>query len=556
VVSGQSTAVDSTLERRRAEERQDQLREQQERAPDVRLQAPAESATAAGSDRFPDAEVPCFVIRHLELKAEETRPFRGLLTPLETALPFCLGTQGINVVLKRVQNALVDRGMVTTRVLVEPQDMNQGTLVLTVIPGRIQAIHFADDNDNNQRAVAWNALPAKAGDLLNLRDIEQGLENFKRVPTVEADIQIQPAQEPGAAPGASDLVISHHQSFPFRLSFSVDDSGTEATGKDQGSVTLSYDNWWTLNDLFYISANRDLNHVLGTGPSGERGTRGGSVHYSIPYGYWLLSTTASNNTYHQSVAGANQTYEYSGTSSNGEVKLTRVVYRNSQRKTTVAVRAFSRQSNNYIDDTEIEVQRRKVGGWQADLSHREFIGTTTLDANLSWKQGTGAFGALPAPEQAFDEGTSRFRLITADSALNLPFSIRTQKLRYSASWRAQWQRTPLTPQDRFAIGGRYTVRGFDGESVLSAERGWLIRNDLSLALGQTGQELYLGVDTGQVGGPSSAALIATRMSGAVLGLRGGYQSLAYDVFMGRPLRKPDGFKTESTVTGFSLNWSI
>ncbi|WP_301102652.1 ShlB/FhaC/HecB family hemolysin secretion/activation protein [Propionivibrio sp.] len=25
------------------------------------------------------------------------------------------------------------------------------------------------------------------------------------------------------------------------------------------------------------------------------------------------------------------------------------------------------------------------------------------------------------------------------------------------------------PQDRFSIGGRYTVRGFDGESVLMAD---------------------------------------------------------------------------------------
>lgn len=49
---------------------------------------------------------------------------------------------------------------------------------------------------------------------------------------------------------------------------------------------------------------------------------------------------------------------------------------------------------------------------------------------------------------------------------------------YSGLIRAQWNRTPLTPQDRFAIGGRYTVRGFDGETSLMGERGWLLRNDI------------------------------------------------------------------------------
>ncbi|MGN6985683.1 POTRA domain-containing protein [Neisseria sp. P0008.S010] len=39
----------------------------------------------------------------------------------------------------------------------------------------------------------WNAafknkFPTRSGNLLNLRDLEQGLENLKRLPTVEADL--------------------------------------------------------------------------------------------------------------------------------------------------------------------------------------------------------------------------------------------------------------------------------------------------------------------------------------------------------------------------------
>ena len=146
-------------------------------------------------------------------------------------------------------------------------------------------------------------------------------------------------------------------------------------------------------------------------------------------------------------------------------------------------------------------------------------------------------------------------MTTADS-LNAPFEIFGQKLRYSGVLRAQWNRTPLVPQDRFSIGGRYTVRGFDGESVLIAERGWLIRNDLSLPIGESSLELYLGLDHGRVGGASSDLLVGKRLTGAVVGLRGQYKAVTCDLFTGQPLAKPEGFRTDRNTFGLTLSISL
>ena len=547
-------------EQRRVQERERVLREQQERGQDVRLP----SAVEVEAGKLPRAESPCFTIQQLTLKSAASDktisayPFAWSLDAAagpdqsDSPLERCLGAEGVGLVIKRVQNAVIAGGYVTTRILAEPQDLQSGVLALTVIPGRIHAIRFAQGS--GARANAWNAVPAKPGDILNLRDIEQALENFKRVPTAEADIQIEPATGPDAQPGQSDLVISHRQPFPFRLSLSGDDSGSKATGKYQGGVTLSYDNWWTLNDLFYVSLNRDLG--VGVGADGGRGTRGNTAHYSVPLGYWLLGTTVSNNRYYQSVAGASQTYVYSGTSSNMEAKLSRLVYRDAVRKTILALRAFQRSSNNFIDDTEVEVQRRNVGGFEASVNHREFIGAGTLDMNLAYKRGTGAFGSRPAPEEAFDEGTSRMKITTADVTLNAPFKALDQRFRYTGVLRAQFNHTRLTPQDRFAIGGRYTVRGFDGESSLSAERGWLFRNELSGVLGGSGQEAYVGLDYARVGGPSSEFLLGKSLAGAVIGVRGAVKNLQYDLFLGKPVSKPAGFQSASETAGFSLNYSF
>lgn len=540
----------SAQQYQRQQERERELRRQQESAPDVRLP----EQPLAPSGQIPEQEVPCYRLQRILLRGEQAERFAWVLGDHEADVAGrCLGVQGINALMSHLQNAIVARGYLTTRVLAEPQDLNSGVLTLTILAGRVSRVRFADDAD--PRGTQWNALPLRPGDLLNLRDIEQGLENFKRVPTAEADIKIEPSQEPGALPGQSDLVIHYRQAFPLRLTLSVDDSGIDSTGKYQGSVTVSYDNWWTLNDLFYAS----FSHDLGGGNVGVHGTSGYTVHYSLPFGYWNLGWTSSSSDYHQSVPGRNQTYLYRGKSDNSEIKLTRLIYRDAARKTSLSAKAFLRTSSNYVDDTEVEVQRRRTAGWELGVTHREFIGDGALDLALAYRRGTGAFSALPAPEESSGEGTGRFSLATLDANLSQPWSLSTpwgqQNMRYSLAGRAQWNGTPLTAQDRFAIGGRYTVRGFDGEMTLLAERGWFLRNELAAALGGSGQEAFIGLDYGEVDGPATRTLVGRRLAGAVLGMRGGISHASYEVFVGTPVSKPAYFRTAHLTAGFSLTWS-
>lgn len=544
-------AVGPEEELLRQRERERVLQDQLESRPDIRLQAPSVQEDAT---RLPAKESPCFAINDIRLIGEESDKFQWALKAAnpeeDPATGRCLGGGGINMTMKRLQNAIIEKGFVTTRILAEAQDLTSGILVLTVVPGRIREIRFAEGT--SRRANLWNAVPANPGDLLNLRDIEQALENFKRVPTAEADIQITPARAADAKPGESDVVIKWTQQFPARVSLSVDNSGSKTTGKYQGNVSLSLDNPLSLNDLFYAS----INHDLGGGQSGKRGSDGHTFHYSLPFGYWQLGFTTSEYNYEQAVAGSTQTYQYRGESRNSELRLSRLLYRDAVRKTTVSGSLWTRSSENFIDDTEIGNQDRRMAGWQLGLNHREFIGAATLDLGAAYRRGTGAHDSLRAPEEPYGTGTSRSQIISADAQLQVPFVVSNQRLRYIGGWRAQWNRTPLVPQDRFSIGGRYTVRGFDGENILSADRGWTVRNEVGLALGQTGQELYTGIDYGQVSGQASEYLIGKRLAGAVVGVRGGYKGLSYDWSVGTPLKKPDGFETANVTSAFTIIYSF
>ena len=497
----------------------------------------------------------CFDIKKFILQGEDARNFtfamRSVTQGEHNIIGRCIGVQGLNQALDLIQNSIISHGYVTTRVLLPQQNIASGEIKLRVIAGKVDQIQFAQGT--SKRAHKFNALPVRSGDILNIRDIEQGLENFKRVPTVEADFKIQPSTNK-TEPGYSDLELAWQQSKPYRIHLGIDDAGSDSTGKYQGTATLSLDHLFTANDLFYGS----YNHDLGGGDQGERGTDGYYLSYSIPMKYWLLSTSYSKSDYNQTVAGASESYMYSGESKLMSADLSRVIYRNAKRKTTASVGGWYRESQNFINDVEIEVQRRKTAGWKASLDHTEYFSHATLTGNLTYKRGTGAFNAMYAPEEEFGEAYTHVGILQANASLQVPFKVGDQNLQYLAEWRTQHSQKPLTPQDRFSIGNRYTVRGFDGEQTLLADNGFLVRNEISGSMFKLPMQWYTGIDYGEVGGKTAHEpnpLLGTSLMGAVAGLRGQLlKSISYDVFVGTPLKKPDHYRTDNVTTGFSLNW--
>lgn len=575
-------------ELQRAREREKALQQQQPQAPDVRLDNQG-AQVAAQIIKLPLTEsTPAFPISRVILDGEESWRFQFALKKglQQTGLRqlqidgqwrlmqqdtmsnagVVMGANSVNALMGVIQNHLIARGYTTTRVLAAPQDLRSGVLRLTVIPGRVADVLMDTQavDATSHRATLRNVLPIRRSQILNLRDIEQGLENLKRVPTADADIQITP----GAEPNTSNLVVRWKQrQIPARLTLSLDDSGGERTGKYQGGVTLSLDHPLRLNDLFYVNvggALADLGNVrvydaedhLIDDRHGQ--TRNWSAHYSLPFGYWMLALQASKYRYEQAVLGVNQAYQYSGTSRTQDIKLSRLFYRDAKRKSTASLKLWSRQSNNFIEDAEIEVQRRRTAGFELGLAHREYIRNQTLDLAVAYRRGTGADDALRAPEEGFDEGTSRMQLYTADINWNVPIEYAGVKWNLSSNWHGQWNGSRLVQQDKLAIGGRYSVRGFDGEYTLAGERGWIWRNEAARSL-SAAHQVYAAVDVGHVAGRGSKLLLGKSLAGAALGMRGQFRlggALSYDVFVATPLSHPAYFPVSDVTAGFSLNWSL
>lgn len=546
------TLPDSELELRRQQAQQAELRRQNEQRPDVRLQT-GESAVV--QRRLPD-EMLCFPIREVRFDGESR--FLDLLQASlagpggdDSPINRCLGAQGINLVLERAREALISAGFITSAIEISAQDISKGELVFTIIAGRIGKILPASGAD--PLPAMLTAFAVVPGEIFNLRDLEQTLENLRRMSSADVRFEIVP----GEAVGTSDIVVDFRQKRHWRLGFSLDDSGNRSTGRVLGNLTIGLDNPLGIGDVFYAVLGEDL----ADRSEGRRGTRSKLLHYSVPFGFWLFSATTTHNLHRQTIFGPFQSYLFWGTSESSEIEVSRTVARTASSRSALSLKGFLRKSGNYIDDTEVLVQRRRTAGWELEFQHLQYFSSSVLQLELSYRRGTGAFDAIEAPEDMFGEGTARMRLtnlVLDFNAQGRPLGI---PLLYRGRFSAQWNHTPLAVPDRFCIGGRYTVRGFDGVQNLCAVRGQLLRNELAVPLGGWPAQAYVALDVGRVSGLGELPQTPNLLVGTALGIRGqstipGSGVMAYDLFLGAPLRKPDSFDSRHQVAGFNLSISF
>ncbi|VVE37820.1 ShlB/FhaC/HecB family hemolysin secretion/activation protein [Pandoraea terrigena] len=543
---------DEQLERQRREAEE---REQRAEAPDVRLPALADGTPASQDIRQLPAESPCVVLRGITVTGLGGAPLPVPFASVETALiPFagqCAGTNGVAKVAAVATEAILAEGWVTTRVIVPEQDVADGHLTLQVIPGTVSSVRFSDPAT---RGTWRSAVPLRDGDLLSLSALEQGLEQLKRLPSQDADIRI----EPGDTPGSSEVLIDVQRQRPWRLLASVDNSGTRDTGRLQGQLAIGLDNPLGLNDLLDIAVQHDLS----TGDN-RFGTRGASASYSLPWGYHTVSIFGSTRAYFQRIAGANESFVSSGRNQTVELRLERVIHRDSRGKTALDARLGRRFGKSFIQDFEISQQYRNNTYLQIGATHRQYLGTAQADLALNYRQGMPWFGAQdelrdPITRQPTKQ-TYRYRMFTLDLQWSVPLPVGRFPVRYVGTLHGQTTANALWAVDQIAIGGRYSVRGFTGDQTLSAERGFFLRNELHVPIAASAHAVYAGVDYGRVFGPSARYLPGTQLAGAVIGLRGQigtyggrWGNASYDVFLAKPLSHPARFPVNAAVAGVSI----
>ncbi|ELY2623273.1 ShlB/FhaC/HecB family hemolysin secretion/activation protein [Cronobacter malonaticus] len=488
-------------------------------------------------------EQPCYPVNAIQIENKNAvAHWMSFQDVVRSVKGKCVGINGLKMIHKTVQNRLIEHGYITTRVLIPAQDLKSGTLKFQILPGTISEIVFKGDGGKYIHAI--NNFPERQGDVLDLRGLEQGLENLQRTPGSEANIQLLP----GTKPGETRVEVTRTQPKHWRLGAWADDSGSKYTGRYQSGLAFYLDNLTSLNDMFYAA--------YGGGLKNEDGRRSDNVSafYSVPWGYWQLELYGSKYRYTQTIHDSVSSYLYSGIEKYLSAQLSRVIYRSASQKTTLALKAFRRDSTYLLNDVEIEVQRRKTSNWKLSLEHLTYLPFGQVKASLGYQKAAHWFNELEDAEEQVGSADPQARIVTMGVDGAFPFKLGKLSLSYEPHFMSQTSPDRLTQPDKFTIGNRWTVRGFDGETTIYADKGWYLRNDINLNLPQWGMQPYLGLDYGEVKGSKNDYWSGKQLAGAALGVRGVKGKFGYDLFAGVPLMKPEELHTSPFTLGFAMQW--
>jgi len=491
-------------------------------------------------------ETPCFVLKHLTLRGPHVGQFGFAQRYLDRYVGRCVGEQGLRTIVARTTDRILSAGYVTSQVRLPVQNLRGGQLNVMLIAGTLEGFRTAAGS----APAHWrSAFPLRPGDVLNLRALEQGLEQMQRVSSQDVHIAIQP----GDTPGTSIVMLNGQASKPWHVTVSLNNNGVDSTGRNQGVVSLVLDQPLHMNDVLSLSVGHSLERSHGRFGSGN-----GSLDEQIPWGWWSVDVYASRYAFYQQLTGGPQAFRSSGTAETFGVRLSRVVHRTAHGRTTVQGSVDARDAHNYIDGTEIPIQHRQTRSASLGIAQREYVGASQWDATLTYQHGVPWFGGQWDPGTAgaliprFD-----YQAWLADVGVQWPTHWGSQPLLISSAVHAQYSPDRLYAEDEIGIGGPYTVRGFNGDAFLSSEDGYYWRNQLSVPLRGSRVQLYTGWDYGRVWGPDFPYAGGHVLSGAFVGYQDGLgRHLQWNVSLAWPLVRPAWMTGQGPVVQAALSMML
>ncbi len=444
----------------------------------------------------------------------------ALIAPFEGS---CLGLAGINSVLEAVTFAYVEKGYVASRAYLPEQDLSDGSLEVVVVEGNLEAIVMNGDPNAllGQKATAF---PGMIGRALNLRDIEQGLDQMGRLRSVDAQMQIAA----GSEQGASVLEVARKVDRPWHGSIGVNNHGSAATGTNILSVNLGFDDAFGHNDSLTLGYQRSMDRVplvpSAERPNGDTLTLG----FDIPYGYWTFGLSGMRNFYRSEISGNLGTIETSGSSTNLGASADWLVFRNQTAKTILSAGLTWKDNQSFVLGNRVDVSSRSLSVLDVSVNDSRQLFGGQATASFGLQQGLPIWGAFDDSVAPAGSPVGQFRKYDLSLGFNREWQLGDHGVSYAGALTGQWSDDLLFGSEQMSVGGRSSVRGSQA-GVLFGNRAAHLRNEFTWKLPKLSDptwapalgrfEAYSAFDIGQVWSQSGFGIDGGSLTGGAFGLR-------------------------------------
>lgn len=487
----------------------------------------------------------------------------------------CLTVADINNLLRDITNAYIERGYVTSRAFVDASgqtgvgdapaagDAQPGLLRVLVIEGTIEKI-IMNDGEPNSYYRGKTAFPFLEGKPLNLRDIEQGLDQLNRLHSAEATMQL----EPGENLGGTVVKVTNQTGRTWRAGLGFDNLGQRTTGKGTYSLSLEKDNLMGIGDQFAVYWAEDIPFWEEEIQDRERIGRNHSfsAYWSLPFGYWTFSGNFSLFSYRSTLFGTNTTYSHNGNTEALNLRAERVIHRDADSKTALSLGFGHRNVDSYIEGYRLDAGSYNLSTLTLGASHSRRLLGGVASLSLDYTRGLRAFGATVPDTHSHFTPQSEFNKFSAYLSYYRPFALPRLETPMYWNFSAYAQMTPETlyGSERIQIGGLGSVRGFLEDS-LTGDQGGYARNEIGAALPWfdylkdngpvNGLQLYAAYDIGMLRPERRDRFERGRMQGAAVGLRT-LGDLSLDVSVAKALEHPSFIKTQDLEFYISAKYTF
>lgn len=523
-------------------DRQDRLLEEQRRRLEDLKDLPGKQAEPAAP--VAPADTRCFTINRIELKGADSLSAAERDKLIQPYIGQCLGVPQLNELLKVITDHYIEKGLVTTRAYLPQQDLSKGDLQVLVIEGKLEKLRGAADSGLSARELAMT-FPGQEGEMVNLREIEQMVDQLNRLSSNQAQMELTP----GEAVGGSDVVVKNTPQKPWRANLSRTNEGQRSTGEQQWNAGLEWDNPLGLADQFSLRGGHDAISDR------QKASRNASLSYSMPWGWWTFSYLYSTSEYRSVAQASNIDFKQDGDSQNHQFRAERVVHRDALSKTSLNAGLAYLRTNNYVEDSKLALSSNRITEAQFGINHGRRIGSAFLNIDLGMQHGIGALDAQGSHDPGPGEADARYRKYTGTLSYLQPFQLWGEKLTFTSLATGQRSEDVLFSPQRQSLGGSSSVRGYK-DQFLSGDSGGYWRNEVRLTRPVTLDWMRpvfaeygaaAGYDQGVIRGDRYNGDQHGRLSSHSLELFTRGQHVAASVTFARSLERPDVIERESPI---------
>ncbi len=368
--------------------------------------------------------------------------------------------------LKKLAQAITNhyrsRGYTTSRAYLPPQKIENGTVTIRVIEGKIGKI-IIEGNRYFRSKLYEQTFVLPDDRIFQYQDLESGLYYLNQKPDRRAKAYLTPSDQPEQ----SDIILKAEESVPVHFAYEYNNRGTKFTHRSRHIMRFTHNNFLGIGDIF------DTNLSL----SEEGAFTAGAFSYSYTFEKTGTTFDVDASISESMLVKSLKAFEVKGKSRSITPGILQRIMRTPRFSMAGFLGFEIKDSMTLIDDFKTSFDRSRAVKAGPRVSYLDKFGKSFLEADVHW--GIPNFmGSLdntdPRASRRFSGGEFIYYTLSVARLQRLPFNSYL-----TSRFGSQFTNDSLTSLEQFRAGGAISVRGYP-ESEVAGDYGFTFSHELNM----------------------------------------------------------------------------